>query len=95
MATVEAKLAAQLAYLEQEPFFSIFFNLKKAFDAMDRGRCLWILEGYGVGPKMLRLIKIFWSLAEMVCGAGGGGLRRALWDESRGHTGRAFVAQAL
>ncbi|KAL7524361.1 hypothetical protein ACHAWF_003308 [Thalassiosira exigua] len=34
-ATVEAKLAPQLAYLEQEPFFSVFFYLKKVFGAMD------------------------------------------------------------
>ncbi|KAL7543923.1 hypothetical protein ACHAWF_007483, partial [Thalassiosira exigua] len=70
-ATVEAKLAAQLAYLEQQPFFAIFIDLKKAFDAMDRGRCLRILRGYGVGPKTRRLIKRFWALAEMVCRAGG------------------------
>ncbi|KAL7552528.1 hypothetical protein ACHAWF_016807 [Thalassiosira exigua] len=38
---------------------------------MDRGRCLRILRGYGVGPKTLRLIKLFWTLAEMVCRAGG------------------------
>ncbi|KAL7545958.1 hypothetical protein ACHAWF_009309, partial [Thalassiosira exigua] len=70
-ATVEAKLAAQLAYLEQKPFFAIFIDLRKAFDAMDRGRCLRILRGYGVGPNIRRLIKLFWTLAEMVCRAGG------------------------
>jgi hypothetical protein len=34
--------------LEQAPFFGIFIDLKKAFDAMDRGRCLAILALYGV-----------------------------------------------
>ena len=54
---IEAKLSQQLAHLEQTPFFGIFINLKKAFDAMDRGRCLAILSLHGVGPQMLRLIR--------------------------------------
>ena len=33
---MEMKLAQQLAYLEQTPLFSIFIDLRKAFDAMDR-----------------------------------------------------------
>jgi hypothetical protein len=32
---IEAKLAQQLAHLEQTPFFGSFINLQKAFDAMD------------------------------------------------------------
>ena len=32
---IEAKLAQQLAHLEQAPFFGVFIDLKKAFDAMD------------------------------------------------------------
>ncbi len=53
MGIIEAKLAQQLAHLEQRPFFGIFTDLKKAFDAMDRGRCLAILALHGVGPQML------------------------------------------
>jgi hypothetical protein len=32
---IEAKLAQQLAHLGQMPFFGVFINLRKAFDAMD------------------------------------------------------------
>ena len=53
-AIVEAKLAQQLAWLEQQPLFGVFVDLRKAFDAMDRGRCIKILRGYGAGPNMLR-----------------------------------------
>jgi hypothetical protein len=42
-AILKAKLSQQLAHLEQEPFYGVFLDLKKAFDAMDRERCLLIL----------------------------------------------------
>jgi hypothetical protein len=64
---IEAKLAQQLAHLEQRPFFGVFIDLKKAFDVMDQGRCLAILALNGVGPQMLRLIRNFWEMATNVC----------------------------
>jgi hypothetical protein len=56
----------QLSHLEQELFYGIFLNLKKAFNAMDRERCLLILEGCGTGLNMVRLIRTFWQEATMV-----------------------------
>ena len=44
-AIIEAKLAQQLAYLELMPFYSVFLDLRKAFDAMDRDRCILIWKG--------------------------------------------------
>ena len=41
--------------------YGIFLDSRKAFDAMDRGRCLAILEDTGVGPCALCLIKFFWD----------------------------------
>jgi hypothetical protein len=70
-AILEVKLAQQLAHLEQEPFYGVFLDLKKAFDVIDRERCLLILEGYGGGPNMVRLIRTFWWDATMVCHASG------------------------
>jgi hypothetical protein len=34
-AVIEAKLAQQLAHLEQRPFYGVFLDLKKVFGAMD------------------------------------------------------------
>ena len=70
-AVIEAKLAQQLAHIEQAPFYGVFIDLKKAFDAMDRGRCLLLLEGHGAGPNMRRLIRHFWDEATNVCRTSG------------------------
>ncbi len=60
-AAIKVKLAIQLAYLEKHQLYRFFLYLRKAFDAMDRSRCLNIHQEYGVGPNMLRLIGQFWE----------------------------------
>jgi hypothetical protein len=70
-AIMEAKLQQQLAWAEQEPLYQIYLNLRKAYDALDRGRCLKILAGYRVGQNLLRLQEQFWNNAKMVCRARG------------------------
>ena len=47
----------------------VFLNLKNTFDSMDREHCIMILEGYGAGPRMIRLIRGYWRHAIMVCRA--------------------------
>jgi hypothetical protein len=66
---IEATLAQQLSYLELKPFYGVFLDLKKAFDLMDWECCIMILEGYGAGPRMIRLIRGYWRDAIMVCRA--------------------------
>ena len=68
---IKAKLTQQLAHIEQTPFYRVFINLKKAFDAMDRERVLLLLKGHGAGPNMHRLIRHFWDEATNVCRASG------------------------
>ena len=70
-AIIEAKLAQQLSYLELQPFYGVFLDLWKAFDAMDWERCIMVLEGYSAGPWMIRLIRGFWRDTIMVCWAAG------------------------
>ncbi len=64
-------MAQQLAWMEQEPLYQVFVDLRKAYDHLDREQCLAIMTGYGVGPKLLRLQTKFWEQAQMVCQAGG------------------------
>ena len=49
----------------------VFLDLGKAYDALDRSRCLEILEGYGVVPKARRLLTSYWLRLTMVVRAGG------------------------
>ena len=49
----------------------IFLELHKAYDALDRSRCLEILEGYGMGPQARRIFLTYWSRITMVARTGG------------------------
>ena len=70
-ATIKAKLLHKLAALREEVLYTIFLDLHKAYDALDRSRCLEILEGYGVGPRARRLLQKYWRRLTMVARAGG------------------------
>ena len=70
-ATLEAKLLQQLAALREEVLYVIFLDLHKAYEALDRSRCLEILEGYGVGPKARRLLVTYWHRLTMLVRVGG------------------------
>ena len=60
-ATLKAKLLQQLAALREEVLYVIFFDLHKAYDALERSRCLEILEGYSVGPQDCWLLRTYWG----------------------------------
>jgi hypothetical protein len=51
-AVIKAKLTQQLAHIEQAPFYGVFIDLKKLFDAMGWEQYLFILEGHGIGQSM-------------------------------------------
>ena len=70
-ATLEAKLLQELAALREEVLYMIFLYLHKVYDALDRSRCLEILEGYGVGPQARRLLQNYWRRLTMVAQARG------------------------
>ena len=70
-ATFKAKLLQQLAALREEVLYMIFLYLHKAYDALDRSRCLEILERYGVGPRARRILQTYWRRLTMVARAGG------------------------
>ena len=58
-AILESKLIQQLAALREEVLYVIFLDLHEVYDALDRSRCLEILEGYGVGPRSRRILQTY------------------------------------
>ena len=48
-ATLEEKLAHQLAGIAHEPLFQIFLDARKAYESLDMGWCMEILREYGMG----------------------------------------------
>ena len=68
--TIEAKLLHQLAALREEVLYVIFLDLHKAYDPLDRSRCLEILEGCGMGPQACRLLQTYWRRLKIVARAG-------------------------
>ena len=79
-ATLEAKLLQELAVLRKEVLYVIFLDLHKAYDALDRSRCLEILEGYGVGPRARKPLRNYWHRLTMGAWAGGY-YRTAFWGD--------------
>ena len=45
--------------MREEVLYVIFLDLTKAYDALDRSRCLDILEGYSVGPSARMLLPTY------------------------------------
>ena len=47
-ASLESKLLQKFEDMREEVMYSIFLDLHKLYDALDRDICLEILEGYGM-----------------------------------------------
>ena len=47
----------QVTVMREKVLHAIFLDLQKAYAALDCSRCLDILEGYGVEPRALRLLR--------------------------------------
>ena len=61
MSTLEAKLMPQLAGIAQKLLFQVFLDVQKAYNSLDRGWCMEIMWGYGMGQIMARLIAHHWE----------------------------------
>ena len=55
--TLEVKILHQVMAMRKAVIHAIFLDLHKAYDALDRSRFLDILEGFGVRPRALRLLR--------------------------------------
>ena len=50
-ATLKVKLLQQVSSIREAVLHEIFLHLHNAYNALERSRCLDILEGYGLGPR--------------------------------------------
>ena len=51
--------------MDQDPLLLVLFELRKAYDTVDRGCLQGTLDGYGVRPRIFRLLAVFWDQKEV------------------------------
>jgi hypothetical protein len=91
-ANIEAKLQMQLSCVWRQTLCHIFIDLAKAYDMLDRGQTLEILAGYGVGKRILRLLKNLWESLLVV--ARQGGYQSSAFTAGRGVTQGVVVKES-
>ena len=50
--TVEVKMVQQMAGIFNKPLFQMFLDVKKAYNSLDRMRCMKIFQGYEIGKNL-------------------------------------------
>ena len=60
-ATLEVKLAQNITGIYHDPLFQVFLDMRKAYNYLYRKICMEVFRGYGLGPKLGRLITRFWA----------------------------------
>ena len=65
-ATLEAKLVQYLIGLAQKPLFQAFLDVRKVYSSLDRGQCMDIMWGCGMGQRMDFLIARHWDNHQFV-----------------------------
>ena len=58
-ASLESNMLHQLTVMREEVLFEVFFYLRKTYNSLDRGQCMDIPVGYGVGQRMERLLHLY------------------------------------
>ena len=56
--------------MKEEVLYAIFLELHKVYDGSDREIFLELLEGYGVGPRSPRILRVYWNRLRMVAQSG-------------------------
>ena len=72
--TLKENLIQQLIAMRETSLHYILLELRKAYHDLETDRFIDILAGYGVGPKRLRILRIYWVQIQMAAKEGGGGI---------------------
>jgi Reverse transcriptase (RNA-dependent DNA polymerase) len=70
-AILEARLRIDYCSQLGKTLSQVFLDLSKAYDTLDRGHTLDLLQGYGVGPNVRALLSNFWDNLQLVPRQGG------------------------
>ena len=65
-AIMEEKLEQQIAGIVHELLFQVFIDVRNSYDSLDRGMCMEIVRGYGLGYKIQRLLQHYWDGQRLV-----------------------------
>ena len=68
--SLESKLLHKLTKMKEGVLYKILFELRKAYDYLDREHCLEILVGYGIGPRTDMVLWFYWEHLLMVAQVG-------------------------
>ena len=68
---LKAKLLQQLTSIRETVLLEVFLNLQKEYNSLDQDRCLDILAVYGVDPRALQLLRMYWGRLIMADKDGG------------------------
>ena len=79
---LEANIIHQIVGMRQYVMYKIFVDLHKASNDLYREWGLMILEGYGMGPRLHRLLVVYWDRTVMA--ERGGGYYRDPFQSSHG-----------
>ena len=63
---LEVKMIQQVTAIREAVLHTIYLNLHKAYDALDRSRCLKTMKVYGMDPRSLRLLRRYWERLHML-----------------------------
>ena len=87
-AILQCRLEQEHAILKGKTLYQVYIDLTKAYDTLDRDRTLLLLEGYGVGDNVCRILRNFWDRLTL-CAKQGGYYSRHLIPCERGVTTEA------
>ena len=59
--SLKANPLHQMTSMMENVLYRVFFNLRKAYDTLDRERLPDILVGYGIVPLTERVLRLYWE----------------------------------
>ena len=68
---LKANLLHQVIATRETVLHTIFLDIHKEYDALDRELCLYVQAGYGVGHRTIHILQTYWARTQMTAKAGG------------------------